>query len=322
MAIASTLTSSDSPFVSICCPTFNHENFIEDTLNGFLIQKTNFPVEILVNDDCSTDRTTDIIKEYEKQFPEIIKPVYQPTNQYSKGIKPIPQVLLPRCKGKYVALCDGDDFWTDPNKLQTQIDFLETNSELSMCYTNFSYANEKGEVIYESGASRKFKKTHIDHLQILEYFTPRIFTIVFRTTVLQNRVPHEISLVPNGDIFLCALLIQQAPAAYLDFISGCHRLNKNSVYATKPILEKNEMTIKTLNVLKKYFVQPDEQRAINSHLSRKKIIEAYCQLRKLKITAALRAMATSLKYSRKPYREVFKLLRNNKILWRLDDGPN
>jgi hypothetical protein len=135
--------------------------------------------------------------------------------------------------------------------------------------------------------------------------------------MLRNKVPPEISMVPNGDIFMCALITQQAPAAYLDFVSGCRRLNSNSVYASKSILEQNEMTIKTLNVIRKHFVKRDEQKAIHSHLSRKKIIEAYCQLRKLKVRAALSAIIASLKYSRKPYREIFKLLRNNKMLWRL-----
>lgn len=114
----------DKPLVSICCIAYNHEKYITDTLDGFLIQKNNFPVEILVHDDASTDRTADIIREYEKRYPHIIKPIYQTVNQYSQG-KRISLFNFERAQGKYIAMCEGDDYWFDPQKLQVQHDILE-----------------------------------------------------------------------------------------------------------------------------------------------------------------------------------------------------
>ena len=87
------------------------------------MQKTDFPFEILIHDDASTDGTADIIREYEAKYPDIIKPIYQTENQYSKGIKVSQVYQFPRAKGKYIALCEGDDYWTDPYKLQKQVDF-------------------------------------------------------------------------------------------------------------------------------------------------------------------------------------------------------
>jgi len=109
---------SDDPIVSICCITYNHEKYIRDAIEGFLMQKTLFPIEILIHGDASTDKTADIIKEYEVKYPDIIKPIYQTENQFSKGVSISATYQFPRARGKYIAICEGDDYWTDPHKLQ------------------------------------------------------------------------------------------------------------------------------------------------------------------------------------------------------------
>lgn len=118
--------------VSIICNVYNHEKYIRDALEGFVMQKTNFAFEVLIHDDASTDKTANIIREYELKYPEIIKPIYQTENQYSKG-HGIAQFQEPRIKGKYVAFCEGDDYWTDPLKLQKQYDAMEAHPEVDMC---------------------------------------------------------------------------------------------------------------------------------------------------------------------------------------------
>lgn len=122
------------PLVTVFCLAYNHENYITKTLDGFVTQKTSFPFEVLIHDDCSTDQTASIIKKYSEQYPDIIKPVFQTENQYSKGIKITSTFLMPKAQGKYFAWCEGDDCWTDCNKLQKQIDFLEANPNYSCCY--------------------------------------------------------------------------------------------------------------------------------------------------------------------------------------------
>ena len=119
--------------VSVICNAFNHGKYIRDALEGFIKQKTNFTFEVLVHDDASTDNTAEIIREYEAKYPDIIKPIYQTENQYSKKIKITRTFQVPRIKGKYVALCEGDDYWTDPLKLQKQYDFMEANPDYTMC---------------------------------------------------------------------------------------------------------------------------------------------------------------------------------------------
>lgn len=119
--------------VSVLCTAYNHEKYIRKCLEGFVQQKTNFAYEVLVNDDASTDATASIIREYEMAYPDIIKPVYQFENQFSKGARITRDILFPKSQGKYIAICEGDDYWTDPYKLQKQIDALEEYQDCSMC---------------------------------------------------------------------------------------------------------------------------------------------------------------------------------------------
>jgi glycosyltransferase involved in cell wall biosynthesis len=132
------------PVVSICCLTYNHENFIAQTIESFLIQKTSFPIEILIHDDASTDNTQKIIMDYVGKFPELIKPLFQKENKYSKGERSfLGHYVFPSVRGKYIALCEGDDYWVDPLKLEKQINFLENNPDCSICFHAAHHVNEK-----------------------------------------------------------------------------------------------------------------------------------------------------------------------------------
>lgn len=118
--------------VSIECNAYNHEDFIAEALDSMLMQKADFAFEILIHDDASTDRTADIIRSYEQKYPDIVKPIYQTENQYSQNL-PFEVYNSERGLGKYIAICEGDDYWTDPEKLQKQVDYMEAHPECSMC---------------------------------------------------------------------------------------------------------------------------------------------------------------------------------------------
>ena len=135
--------SSDFPLVSIRCITYNHASYIAQCLEGFLSQETNFPFEIVVHDDASTDDTANIVKKYESEYPKIIKGIYETENQYSKHDDSIDRIMNAYMRGKYIALCEGDDYWCYPHKLQEQVDFLECNSDYSACTHNTLLLNMK-----------------------------------------------------------------------------------------------------------------------------------------------------------------------------------
>ena len=122
--------------VSVLCATYNHEEYLRQTLDSFVNQKTDFPFEVLVNDDASTDSTGDIIREYAARYPEIIRPFYQKENLYSRRINLYDVVFFPACRGEYIAVCEGDDYWNDPEKLQLQVNWLDAHPEYSACVHN------------------------------------------------------------------------------------------------------------------------------------------------------------------------------------------
>lgn len=119
------------PLVSIVCTSYNHGDYLAEAIESFLMQKTDFDVEILIYDDASTDQSPQVIKYYENKYPSLIKPIYQTQNQYSKGVR-VELFNHNRAKGKYIAVCEGDDYWTDPYKLQKQIDYMEEHPACSM----------------------------------------------------------------------------------------------------------------------------------------------------------------------------------------------
>ncbi len=125
---------SENPLVSISCITYNHAPYIRECLDGFMMQQCNFDFEVLIHDDASTDGTQEIIKEYQAKYPNIIKPILQTENQWSKGVRGMnPRFNFPRAQGKYIAMCEGDDYWTDSLKLQKQVDILERHPEIDIC---------------------------------------------------------------------------------------------------------------------------------------------------------------------------------------------
>ena len=131
--------------VSIRCFAYNHERFIRQCLEGFVMQKTDFRFEAIVHDDASTDNTAAIIREYAEKYPDIIKPIYETENQYSKHDGSLTRIMNAHTRGKYVAMCEGDDYWTDPYKLQKQVDFLESHPDYVMCSSRWDeyFENEK-----------------------------------------------------------------------------------------------------------------------------------------------------------------------------------
>lgn len=139
--------NSAKPLVAIRCITYNHEPYIRDALEGFVMQKTDFPFVAIVHDDASTDKTADIIREYAAKYPDIIKPIYETENQYSKPGNPLGKLMnaaVLATGAKYIALCEGDDYWTDPLKLQKQVDFLESHPECALIFADIYFQYPTG----------------------------------------------------------------------------------------------------------------------------------------------------------------------------------
>lgn len=228
------------PLVSICCLTYNHAPFIRKCLDGFLMQETSFPVEILIHDDASTDGTVDIIKEYTEKYPDRIFPLFEEENQYSKPHhKHLDLYNYERARGKYIAYCEGDDYWTDPFKLQKQVDFLEANPEYSVCWHRRSFVNEEDEIISDDLANEGFLPT-VEGINVsLETYLTSHFvqplTMVFRYSALDfDNIRKFKYFSDTQEIFF---LLKQGVGYVLNFNGGCYRIHSGGVFSHLSRLE-------------------------------------------------------------------------------------
>ena len=200
------MNKSGNILVSIICNTYNHEPYIRQCLEGFVMQKTDFAFEVLIHDDASTDKTADIIREYENKYPNIINPIYQTENQYSKGIKIQYKYQYPRVRGKYIALCEGDDYWIDPCKLQKQVDFLDANPEYSMCFHRANILNELESDILMKSDSIENREYTANEL-FCNWIVPTASILFIKDIIDYTYIGKERML--NGDICIiltCAML--------------------------------------------------------------------------------------------------------------------
>lgn len=220
-----------SIIVSVSCITYNHAPYIRACLDGFLMQKTSFVFEILIHDDCSTDGTREIIEEYSKKYPDIIFPIFQTENQYSIGVRGMmARFNFPRSRGKYLALCEGDDYWTDPYKLQKQVDFLEANTDFSICFHNMKILNESNPSAIEFTNSKDQKSVS----SILDLASKGNFmftaSVVFKKP--KDGFPNWLTDLPIGDYAIHLFNAQFGKIKFLDQVMGVYRIHAGGVWGS------------------------------------------------------------------------------------------
>ncbi len=218
-----------SPLVSIICNTYNHVNYIRQCLDGFLMQETNFPIEILVHDDASTDGTADIVREYEDKYPDLIKPIYQTENQYSKGVKVSLKYQYSRAQGKYIALCEGDDYWTDPLKLQKQVDLLENNQDCVMCSSSYKIYNQLTNQYSNPRLNYGLGEYTLDNLILGDWlFHP--LTVIFKRSVLDICDLTKYKRIVDLILFY-ELLNHGGKGLFLSDVTAVYRLHDSGIWS-------------------------------------------------------------------------------------------
>lgn len=227
-----------SPLVSICCITYNHVNYIRDAIEGFLIQKTSFPFEIIIHDDASTDGTVEIIEEYANKYPDLFVKILQKENQWSKGGGSIfARFVFPIARGKYIALCEGDDYWTDSLKLQKQVDIMEENPDCSLCVGGYELFNTATKIKKTVITTLKNKKEEINengyyfNLEMTKkkYIT-KTLTALFKNEV---KILNELVKYKNSrDIHLFYHLLKNGQKGYyFKEILGAYRIHVGGIHS-------------------------------------------------------------------------------------------
>ncbi|MAZ96097.1 MAG: hypothetical protein CMP53_01085 [Flavobacteriales bacterium] len=226
--------------VSVLILAYNHEKYIEETLKGVVKQKTDFKFECYVHDDASTDSTQEIIQSYAEAYPDIIKPYFQKENQFSLGVKPLTKFIYPLLKSKYVAYCEGDDYWTDELKLSKQVSYLENNPQYSFCCHDVNIIFEEGVPVkrsfYQKPKDGGFNVKFID--EFLNHFiaTP---TIVAKKDLILN-IPVNDNLV-SGDIYTLLYLLSHADGYYMQDKMAVKRRNPGGMTLNKTYREKADV---------------------------------------------------------------------------------
>lgn len=215
------------PLVSICSLVYNHAPYLRQCLDGFVMQQTTFPFEVVIHDDASTDGSAAIIREYATRYPNIFVPIYQTENQYSQGKKVSSTFVFPRARGKYIALCEGDDYWTDPLKLQKQVDFLEANPEYGLVRTDVNRLYQETQMIDTAFFSHppysRIKDTYADYLVNAWFAAP--CTWVFKRSLLEY-VPTERFVV--GDLPLLLTIVSKERVKYINEVTSVYRILSSS----------------------------------------------------------------------------------------------
>jgi len=246
--------------VSVCCFAYNHEEYIRDALEGFVKQKTNFDYEVIIHDDASTDNTAKIIREYEEKYPEIIKPIYQTENQHSKNVNKVKEFVLPIARGKYIAFCEGDDYWIDEDKLQLQYDYMEEHENCSLV-AHMALTYHMDGSYYTPYTTRSFvseEQRHISAEEIINKHT------VFPTAAMFFRMDYYhhnsrfLSEVCSYDYLTKALLATEGDVYVIPKVMSVYRFGSkgswtNRIYKNPKQLEAHFLAaITTMEKLDEY----------------------------------------------------------------------
>lgn len=254
--------------LSVAMITYGHSQYLEEAIESILMQQTSFDFELVISNDCSPDNTDKIIQEIIDSNPNGNKIKYY---SHKKNIGMMPNFIftLEKCKGKYIALCEGDDYWTDPLKLQKQVDFLETHKDFSICFHNVNILTGN-EFVEENIRKGIPSVTTISNLATQNYIhTP---SVVYRNGLIPE-FPVYFSKTPIGDYFLHMLNAKYGKIKYIDEIMAVYRVHDTSYWSSKDRLERIRIWVEFIENIKENFdteIQIILDQQINQQLNTKK----------------------------------------------------
>jgi len=252
---------SIEPIISVLMITYNHEKYIRQALDGILSQETNYSFEVVIGEDCSTDKTREIIESYQQKYPEKIRLL---TSTGNVGVNKNFGRTYSNCRGQYIAICEGDDVWVDKNKLQKQVDFLSENSEYFVAYHDACIIDEEGEIINSSllnGKGRDFSKD-----ELLMTVTLPTQTLCFRNKF--GILPDESMLVTYLDAFLISMFGEHGKAKYIGEITpALYRQHMGGIWSGSSKEKKTILTATTFYWLSVYHAKKSRQKLASNFAS-------------------------------------------------------
>lgn len=253
--MATTPVSADAPMVSVLCLTYNHAAFIAQALESFLAQTTSFEVEVVVGDDCSTDHTLQIVESFRARFGHRLRVLPAAANM---GVTRNFRRTYHACRGRYIAICEGDDFWRGSNKLQTQVDFLEAHPDFALAFHDATIVDARGEQT-ELQLPRQFQ---CDASQAELIATRPISTLTVCMRKALDELPPELDHAPALDLCLWSLLGSFGKGKYMPQIQPAgYRVHGGGVFSSQTDRNRHLMTAQSLLCLSRIYARQGQQQA-------------------------------------------------------------
>jgi glycosyltransferase involved in cell wall biosynthesis len=219
--------------LSVLMMTYNHDKFIAQALDSVLMQEVNFEYEIIIGEDCSQDNTREILLKYQNKYPDKIRLLLHEKNIGAAGNQ---IACMKACTGEYIAMLEGDDYWTDPHKLQKQVDFLESNHDYTLCFHSVSILNSDGCMIHQSRETYQNKDT-FSFEDYINGFYNHTCSLLIRNDQLAFTPIYE-GILPPRDNTIQLLSAEKGNAYYIDKVMSCYRIHVNGCWTTLSEVER------------------------------------------------------------------------------------
>lgn len=246
-----------NPKVSVLTTTYNHEVYIAQAVESVLAQETNFPIEMVVGEDCSTDRTREILLDLKARYPDVL---HLKLREQNWGRRRNFLDVFHSCRGQYIAILEGDDYWVSPHKLQKQVDFLDAHPEYSLCFHPvYQVVERDGQVLETRVQAPPVVKQHYTLDDIAERHLVSTCSMLFQNGLVKT-FPAWIDTVPAADWPLSLLLAQRGYLGYLPEVMAAYRIHGRGAWTSLTTVEKLEKNLKLRQTMRDFFA-PEHQEA-------------------------------------------------------------
>ncbi len=237
--------------VSVCMISYNHQLYIEKAIDSVLDQVADFQVEVIVCNDHSTDKTIERLEKYRDRITII-------QNEENLGPWRSLEKTFNRASGKYIALLEGDDYWTDAHKLQQQVDFLENHEKYAMCFTNYACVDENGQELDQLGFEYHGKRI-IHQEDIFNLVCPPTRVVLFKSNLLPETFPDFHYDTVSGDAFIFSMVLKEQPAYFIDQKMAVWRIRNSSLYSSVSDFERRANIIRDFRKFLKYYTNEPQR---------------------------------------------------------------